>query len=214
MELKYKKWDDISVELFDKIKEVLNKKGIEDIDKNISIVSILSEKDEDEISNLPITEFSKLVEQTAFLNEMPKVEIKDKYIINGKKYNVFTSLKKMTTAQYIDFQTLQKNYNKNLKYLLAVFLIPDGAEYGDYDIDEVADELYRHLSIADAESIMFFFVMSYRALMQGMLTYSISKMKKEMRKTKDKILKIKIGRAIIQMNQMKNLVKNGDGYTI
>jgi hypothetical protein len=214
MELKYKKWDDISVELFDKIKEVLNKKGIEDIDKNISIVSILCEKDEDEISNLPIAQFSKLVEQTAFLNEMPKVEIKDKYIINGKKYNVFTSLKKMTTAQYIDFQTLQKNYNKNLKYLLAVFLIPDGKEYGDYDIDEVADELYRHLSIADAESIMFFFVMSYRALMQGILTYSISKMKKEMRKTKDKILKIKIGRAIIQMNQMKNLVKNGGGYTI
>lgn len=214
MELKYKKWDDISVELFDKIKEVLNKKGVEDIDKNISIVSILSEKDEDEISNLPITEFSKLVEQTAFLNEMPKVEIRDKYIINGKKYNVFMNLKKMTTAQYIDFQTLQKNYNKNLKYLLAVFLIPDGKEYGDYDIDEVADELYRHLSIADAESIMFFFVMSYRALMQGMLTYSISQMKKEMRKTKNKILKFKIGRAIIHLIQMKNLVKNGDGYTI
>ena len=214
MELKYKKWDDISVELFDKIKEVLNKKGIEDIDKNISIVSILCEKDEDEISNLPITEFSKLVEQTAFLNEMPRVEIKDKYIINGKKYNVFTNLKKMTTAQYIDFQTLQKNYNKNLKYLLSVFLIPDGKEYGDYDIDEVADELYRHLSISDAESIMFFFVMSYRALMQGMLTYSISQMKKEMRKTKNKILKFKIGRAIIHLIQMKNLVKNGVGYTI
>lgn len=214
MELKYKKWDDISVELFDKIKEVLNKKGIEDIDKNISIVSILSEKDEDEISNLPITEFSKLVEQTAFLNEMPKVKIKDNYIINGKKYNVFMNLKKMTTAQYIDFQTLQKNYYKNLKYLLAVFLIPDGKEYGDYDIDEVADELYRHLSISDAESIMFFFVMSYRALMQGMLTYSISQMKKEMRKTKNKILKIKIGRTILHLIQMKNLVKNGGGYTI
>lgn len=214
MELKYKKWDDISVELFDKIKEVLNKKGIDEIDKNIGIVSILCDTDEDEISSLPITEFSKLVEQTAFLNKMPRVEIRDKYVINGKKYNVFTNLKKMTTAQYIDFQTLQKNYNKNLKYLLAVFLIPENKEYGDYDIDEVADDLYRHLSIADAESIMFFFAMSYRALTQGILTYSISQMKKEMRKEKNKILKFKIGRAIIQMIQTKNLLKNGDGYTI
>lgn len=217
IELKYKNWEDISVELFYKLQAKLgnnfNLNEVESLDKNISIIALLSDNDEDTIADMPINDFSKMVKKIDFLKKMPNVEIKDKYIINNKKYYVHTNLKKMTAAQYIDFQTLQKDYYNNLKYLLACFIIPEGKQYAqDYDIDEVANDIFKHLSIVDANSIMFFFAIQYRALTKGILTYLEKKMKKAMRKEKNKAMKIKIGRSIIQMNRVMNLVENGDGF--
>lgn len=216
IELKYKSWKEISVNTFNKLKEIRvnSNDSIELLDSNITLLSILCDVDEDTIADLTTSEFSTLLSQTAFLKDMPKVKIQEYYKINGKEYQVFLSMKNMTVSQYIDFQTFYKEQDKYFKELLACFIIPKGKKYGeDYDVQEVIDDIGNHLSIVDANSILFFFVLLYQSLTKAMLTYSIQQMKKAKRKM-NKEEREKIDLAIEEVKRVKNLVENGYGYTL
>lgn len=216
IELKYKSWKEISINTFNKLKEIKinSNDSLELLDSNIALLSILCDVDEDTIADLTTSEFSTLLSQTTFLKDMPKVKIQEYYKINGKEYQVFLSMKNMTVSQYIDFQTFYKEQDKYFKELLACFIIPKGKKYGeDYDVQEVIDDIGNHLSIVDANSILFFFVLLYQSLTKAMLTYSIQQMKKAKRKM-NKEEKEKIDLAIEEVKRVKNLVENGYGYTL
>lgn len=216
IELKYKSWKEISINTFNKLKEIKinSNDSLELLDSNITLLSILCDVDEDTIASLTTSEFSTLLSQTTFLSTLPKVKIQDTYTINGNKYEVFLSLKDMNVAQYIDFQTFYKNQDKYYKELLACFLIPKGKKYGDgYDIQKVKDDIGNHLSIVDANSILFFFVLLFQSLTKATLTYSIRQMKKA-RKKMNKEEQEKIDMAIAEMKRAMTLVGNGYGYTL
>ena len=167
MKLKYKGWQDITVNVFKKLKSVELGNGdmIDNLNANIQLLSILCDCDEDEIASLSRNEFSKLLSQTEFLKNMPKSKIQDKYVVNGKRYDVFLSLKEMSVAQYIDFQSYSKDKERYFNELLTVFLIPHGKNYGEgYNVADVAEEVGNHLSIVDAYSILFFFILLYQTL--------------------------------------------------
>lgn len=215
IKLKYGKWQNITIAVYDKLKglkdDEINTQE-DELNVNIKLLSILCDVTEDEISNLPLTEFSKLIEQTAFLKDMPKYEIETRYKVGNQTYDVQTNIRAMTTAQFIDFQTLSKEQDKNFANLLACFLIPKGKKYGDgYDIIEVAEYLYNNMSIATARSIMFFFTLQYQALQKVILTYSIKQLKKEMRKTRNEEARAQLAMTIQQMTQLKTLIQNGAG---
>lgn len=216
IELKYKSWNDISINTFNKLREIKinSNDSIELLDSNIALLSILCDVDEDTIADLTTSEFSTLLSQTTFLKDMPKVKIQEYYKINGKEYQVFLSMKNMTVSQYIDFQTFYKEQDKYFKELLACFIIPKGKKYGeDYDVQEVIDDIGNHLSIVDANSILFFFVLLYQSLTKATLTYSIRQMKKA-RKKMNKEEQEKIDMAIAEMKRAMTLVGNGYGYTL
>ena len=219
MELKYKNWKEISINTFKKLQDVLKDVIITDdatlnnLNSNIAMLSVLCDVDEDTIASLSTSEFVKLVNDSNFLSDMPKVKITDTYVINGKVYKVFLSLKNMSVAQYIDFQTFYKDYDKYTRELLACFLIPEGKRYGeDYDIAEVITDIGNHMSIVDAHSILFFFVILYQSLTKTILNYSIKNMKKMMRKEKNKEQRMKMEQAIMEMKKARDLVANGNGY--
>lgn len=212
MELKYKNWDEISIKKFDEIKKALKTNFNNELEANLAMLSILCDVDIQEIENLPLTEFSRLLKQTDFIAKMPKVDIKDKYVINGKKYNVCLSVNKMTTAQYIDYQTFGKDIDGNLKNLVSVFLIPEGKKYGEYDLEEVIDELYNNMPIADAYSVCFFFTLQLQSLTKVTLSYLERKIRKEMKKEKDKMRKEKIMMGLEQIQRVKHLLNDGAGF--
>lgn len=216
VELKYKNWNEITVDVFDKLKALHPNTGedviINQLNDNIDILSVLCECDVDDIADLSASKFNELVRQITFLDDMPKVKIQEVYIINGHKYRVFLEIKDMTMSQYIDFQTLMKDQEKNFKKLLACFLLPEGKKYCEgYDITEVINDIGK-MSIVDANSVMFFFALLYRSLTKVMLNCSIKDLKKIMKKEKNKVEKIKIGRAIVKMKEAMTLVENGDGF--
>lgn len=216
IELKYKSWKEISVNTFNKLKDIKvnSNDSLEVLDSNIALLSILCDVDEDTIASLTTSEFSTLLSQTAFLSTLPKVKIQDTYTINGNEYEVFLTLNDMSVAQYIDFQTFYKDQDKYFKELLACFLIPKGKKYGeDYDTQKVIDDIGNHLSIVDANSILFFFVLLYQSLTKAMLTYSIRQMKKA-RKKMNKEEQEKIDLAIAETKRAMTLVGNGYGYTL
>jgi hypothetical protein len=219
MELKYKNWNDITIGVYKELNEILKFERTDDeimdeVNLSIALLSTLCDADEDEVASLTINDFKALAAQCAFLNEMPKVRIKDKYIINGKEYRVQYNVQDMTMAQYIDYQTFVKEKDKHLSNIIACFLIPKGKKYGDdYNLQEVVDDIEQYFSIVDAHSVCFFFMMLFQSLTKTMLTFLVKKMKKGMKKMTTEE-KEKTQEAIDHLNKVISLVKNGDGFTL
>lgn len=217
MELKYKNWKDITVNVYQRLKAI-NDNTTEELgilNTNIEMLSVLCDCDEEEILNLGTNKFSRLLLQTEFLKDMPKAKIQDKYIINGNKYDVFLTLKEMSVAQYIDFQTYSRDREKNIKEMLSVFLIPHGKKYGEgYDVGEVINEIGEHLSIVDAYSVLFFFILLYQSLTKVILDCSTKDLKKMLKKTKNKEEKEKLNMAIMEMEKAETLAKSGVGFIL
>ena len=218
IKLKYNDWQSISIKKFDEISDILssmkNFNDDEALEININLLSILCDVSIDEIEDLPLTEFSKLVKQTEFLKEMPKVDIKDSYVINGKKYVLCANVSKMTTAQYIDYQTLIKNADKNVKELLSVFLIPKGKKYGEYDLEEVMSDIYNYFPIADARAVSFFFTLVLQSLTKATLISLERRTKKELKKAKTKEEKEKIEMLLGTIRLSKDSIPNGIGHIL
>lgn len=217
IDLKYKCWKDITIEVYEKINAIELKEEMNDEDAltaNVQLLSILCDVSEEEIINLPLTQFTILIGKCEFLKDMPKYELNEYYEINGNVYQVQMNLREMTAGQYIDFQTLYKQKEKNLKNLLACVLIPKGRKYGEkYDVINVADEIYKYMNICDANSVMFFFILQYQALTRVILTSSIRTLKKEMKKEKNLMKKQMYHQAIQQAIQAKYLITNGVGIS-
>lgn len=217
MELKYKNWKEISVNTFTRLRNIdYNSNGdeMEMLNANIEMLAVLCDCDEDVIANLTTSEFTYLLSQTEFLKEMPKVKIEDTYVINGTTYKVFLSLKQMSVAQYVDFQTYFKDQQKYFRELLSIFLIPKGKKYGeDYNIDDTINDIGEYLSIVDANSILFFFAILFQSLTKVTLNYSIKEMKKLKKKMTNKEEIEKLEKVIKEMEKAKVLAKSGIGYT-
>lgn len=211
IELKYKNWEEISLGKFNEIESVV-KSDLSDIDRVSYLLTVLTETDLQTIEGLTMVEYGRLANEMSFIYDMPKVEIKEEYIINGKEYYLSTDFRNFTAGQYIDFQTLYKDLENNKHKLLAVFLIPKGHKYcDDYNVDNVAEEIEQHLSIVDATACMLFFSLLYKGLTIATLTYSIKMMKKEMRKEKNNELKMKMKKAIQKTEESLHLLKSTVG---
>lgn len=215
VELKIKSWDEISLAKYNDIKEILSDNSTEELEKYLQLLSVLSNSDIDEIYNLTLPEVQKLISDLKFINTMPKKRIpRVNYAINGKKYVLVTDMKKVITAQYIDYQNYLKMTDnpKQMAMLMSCFLLPEGKKYGDYDAEEVIDDIYNCLSIVEVSSVCFFFQLLYQSLTKAILSYQVKKLKKMMKKEKDREKKMAIGRAIVTVNQL--LDKNGDGFPL
>lgn len=167
-----KNWSDITLQQYYQIKELLTN---EDEYTVLNILDVLYGIDS---ASLPLSALSKYNSALDFLkDEIPVVDIKKKYNINGHTYDSNLELTKVSTAQFIDYQ----NYLKEPKYekLISVLFIPEGHQYNDgYNIKEVQDDIL-HMSMVDVQSIAFFIKKQFQLLLslfQFYLTQSIQKM--------------------------------------
>lgn len=207
-----KSYDEMSVGIFYEVKEILMDNTITEFEKKVRLLSILNDTTDDVIMDKPLTEVGKMAEEMGFLAVPPqKVVVPSQIVLNGKKYNIQYDIKNITTSQYIDFQTFIKDYEKYMVELASIVVIPEGKKYNDgYDIIEVQNDIRDYMSIVQLSSICFFFVKMYQGLMESLTSYSIRGLKKMMRKEKDRVKKIKIGRVIVEMKHLiQEIRRNG-----
>lgn len=151
-----------------KYEEIIKANDIEnDIDRQVAVLAILTGLSERELLNLPIAEYSALAAKTAYLQTpVPKVSRPASRYTAGKFTLIpTTDLRKITAAQYIDFQTLAPQGDKHIVEILSCFLVPEGCKYNDgYDIIEVQTAIREDLSVMDALCLSAFFLKKYAAL--------------------------------------------------
>lgn len=191
------------------IMDICKDDSLEEIDKQVKVISILTGRTEDDILNLSIPEYKGLVTRSRFLEQpLPdSTRLADSYKIGKFCLIPVTDFRKVTTAQYIDFQSFhQAGMEEHIVEILSCLLVPQGKIYNqDYDIIEVQKDIRDNLSVADGLSLYAFFFVSFSDSIKDMLTFS----KEMVAKVKDKTKRERILKEIEMQEAL--LRTNGDG---
>lgn len=204
-------FEKMNIECFQEVCEILKDETTTDFEKQVRLLTILTDNTEDDIMNMPLNELSKLTDKIQFIKEYPKTKTPPSSItLNGKKYDIKYDIQNITTSQYIDFQTFIKDYENKMVEMVSIVVIPKGKKYNDgYDIMEVQNDIRKYMDIVTLMSISFFFQVQLQALTKSLTSSLIRQMKKMMKKEKDKVKKIKMGRIIVQMMELQKIPING-----
>ena len=190
------------------IQEISRNESLEDIDKQVQILSILTGVAEDELLHLPIQEYKELVLKSQFLNpdNINYHPIAKKYILGKFELIPCRDFRKIETCQYIDFQTYAPDLDKCLVEFLSVILVPKGHRYNEgYDILEVQKAIREEMSVSDGVSVAAFFLTWCRKSILDSLNYS----KREAMGIKDKTKREEILGKIREQERL--LQTSGDG---
>lgn len=203
-------YKDLPIGDYQEIVSLCKDETLDELDRQVKILSILTRTGEDTLLNLPIQEFRQLASKMAFLEkDLPTnvTRLADSYKIGKFELIPVTDIRKVITAQYIDFQTFhQAGFEEHFVEILSCLLVPKGKKYNqDYEIIEVQDAIRRNLNVFDAASMYAFFIVSCRESMKDMLTFSLQ----EAKKIKDKEKKARLLAQIWE--QMELLRQSGDG---
>ena len=187
----------------------------EEIDIQSQMLAVLNDCTVDEILDLKLDEYHKLVGQMSFLLNEPNPikKVPNEITINKNKYEVIKDARSMTAGQFIDYQNYIKDINsteKNLPLLMTCFLIPKGKKYGDYDFVEVAKDMGQ-LPIEMVLGLAGFFFRKSQKLISNTLTYLDWMVKRMRKREKNKEIVAKMEEATEKLHTLKNLVNGGDG---
>lgn len=187
-----------------------------EIDIQANMIAILNDMSVDEVMDLPINEYKKMVQSTVFLTKEPVINkrIPNKLKLNDAEYEIIKQVKDMTAGQYIDYQQYLSfnDLDKYLPHILSCFIIPKGKKYGDYDIELTIKEIAEYLTVEEALNIAGFFMKQFRSLTKATLFSLEWKMKRMAKKEKNETMKEKMMEAVKALRTLRNIIKNGDGF--
>lgn len=148
------KWNDLTIGQYERIYSIF-KEDIDDEEKMIGVVTVVYGITEDEVMCQPLTRTREMIASVEGLKKFPDdVRTRKRYRLKGKSYNVCLDSDKITTAQYIDYQTYSKDLESNIAEVLSVVLIPRGKRYGEgYDVAQLINDIRESFPLGDALSI-------------------------------------------------------------
>lgn len=160
---------------------------MDDVDRKVKIVGILTGLTDDEVLALPLTDFTECCAKARFI-DLPCPEtlipsVSKSYPVGGFNLVPVTDMRKVNTAQYIDFLTFSKDKEHNIVEMLSCFLVPKGMDYNEgYDILDVHNAIKEEMSVAEVLAVLAFFFGSWTKSLHSTLSYS----KRQARRLKDK----------------------------
>lgn len=153
---------------------------------------------------LDLRKFKSHIKALEFLSKpIPKMKVKDSYMLNGAKYYLHKKLEEFKVAQYIDFTRIAQD-NKGVEAYpeyIALFLTPSSdGDYGDgYDVQQVVDDIRKYMSIADALSIATFF---FKSSVLSIALFQWFSMRKATRAIKDRKTRRELRRKTKQLMRL------------
>lgn len=193
---------------YEDILAISKEEGVEEIDKTVAILSVLTGMSEDELIHIPIAEFGELSRKSQFLSAdgFNGGRMAKKYIVGKWELYPVTDYRRLETCQYIDFQTYIADMENRMVELLSVILVPKGHRYNEgYDIIELQRDIREQMTVAEGATIVGFFLTLCSKSIVDSLNYSM-----EMAKgIKDKEKRTEIQERIRE--QMEALQTGGGG---
>lgn len=183
------RYEDLPLGEYMKIDAILRGEG-DELEKQVRVIALLSGNTEDEVLALPLDEYASRAAKAAFLAKpyQQSGEVKrtaKEFVIGGMTLIPTTDFTKITTAQYVDFQTFAPVVDDQPAALLSVLMVPKGKGYNEgYDIGEVQRAIREHLTLADAAAVIAFFLLSSRTSIEA----SLNSLERLARKTKDRTM--------------------------
>lgn len=157
----------------------------DNIDLTIKIISILMKVSEEFLNTIPYTDIVKLAELSGFIfdstNEEPKFEV----VIDNVKYVMLNEISKMSTAEYIDLDTLlsdKENAVSNLHLIMSILYRPATKKnkiepYNSETLNERAELFKEKMTCNYAVTAMLFSLALVQASSELIQDYSKNKNK-------------------------------------
>lgn len=191
-------YKDITVSQYYKILDVL-KQSEDPLDIQVGLIDAIWGED---AAELTITDFKRKSDELSFLDKPYKAKKpKSSYLFGDTKYNILNDFSKVTTAQFIDAQTLLKR--NNWKLLMNCLFIKDGERYGDSDNSEF---LYNTVTLDVYLDVLESFSLCFRRLQVLTLNSSIKEMKRLLKQTKDRGERMILLKKIVEMKQAQKIL--------
>ena len=186
-------WNDLNLNMFTRLALI----------KDGTMLDLITAITGEDAGNLPLNELESWTNKLAFLDKPYKPSNpKKEYILNGITYIPVLNTKDILVNQFIDFQEFIKEPDAHIANLAAIFFIRKGCKYGDRDPIEEAKFLGEHLSITDYKDVFNFFLKAWRQYTNNTQASLMSNLRKTLKKTKDKTIRIKILRTMINLKQI------------
>lgn len=201
-------YNKLTIGQYIEIQAVSADETMDEIDKQVRILSILTGETEDELLHLPLPEYKELVAKSRFLDpdNINYHPVAKRYILGGFDLIPCRDFRKIETCQYIDFQTYAPDLDKYLVEFLSVILVPKGKRYNEgYDILDVQKAIREEMSVSDGVSIAGFFLTWCRKSIED----SLSSSKREAMKIPDRKEREKVLQRIREQEEI--LRTSGDG---
>ena len=185
------------------ILELSRDENVDALEQQVKTIAILTGLTDDEVLDLPIMEYKSLAAKTMFLEKDydGKLQIAKSYGLNGMELIPVKDFNKITTAQYVDYQTFSKEGDMYLVQTLSTLLVPKGKKYNDgYDMDAVQQAIRDNLSVADVVSLYAFFLTKWVKSIKDSQTY----LDKEIKKIPNKLMREKLMKQVQEMRSKIN----------
>lgn len=126
---------------------------------NLHVLSILSDMTVEQLLDLKVPEFRAMMDRAGFLCTAPRpAEVAKLYRFGDMDLVPVTDIRKMTAAQYIDFQSIARLGEGHQAELISCFLVPKGKKYNeDYDILDVQRLIREFMPVTAALGLLAFF---------------------------------------------------------
>ena len=163
------------------ILELSQDENVDALEQQVKTISILTGLTEDDVLALPIAQYKELAGKTKFLENGydGKLQVAKSYGLGGMQLIPVKDFAKITTAQYVDFQTFSKEGDKYLVETLSTLMIPKGKKYNEgYEVADVHKAIRENLSVADVLSLSAFFLTKFVKSIKDFQTYSIWEIQK------------------------------------
>ena len=190
----------------------------DEMEWKVPALALLTGRSEDDILNAPLAEFAALARQAAFLSTPPETErVKSSYKAGPFELVPTLDTQKVTTAQYVDFQTFCKETDdeRRVVAVLSCLMVPKGFKYCDgYDPAAVRDAIRDYVTVVDALSLYGFFFEKLLTSMHRSLTYS-EKLLQRIRKMpptpqRERMIQ-RAEKQIAEIRAQGTSLRNGDG---
>ena len=160
---------------------------MDEVDRKVKIVGILTGLTDDEVLALPLTDFTECCAKARFIDQpCPETlipSVSKSYPVGGFNLVPVTDMRKVTTAQYIDFLAFSEDKEHNIVEMLSCFLVPKGMDYNEvYDILDVHNAIKEEMSVAEVLALLAFFFGSWTRSIHSTLSSS----ERMARRVKDK----------------------------
>lgn len=157
----------------------IEREGGDELDVQTAILSVLSGLSVHDLLQLPVAEYAALAAKKRFLDgPFPKGDAEAIQKVGGYELVPTTDLSRMNVSQFVDFQELCRQGPEALADILAVFYVPKGCVYGASEDEkggynaEAVKEAILSLSSPDAMAAYAFFLTSFSASCDRLLTSS------------------------------------------
>ena len=174
-------WSELPIGIYQQIYDI-NNLHCSDDEKDFRSTALLAGMNYNDFLNLRLEDVRELSSSAAWVYTEPKrKKVKREYHIGNTDYRLMRDVNEMTTAQYIDFQTLigeQDWYYYRLPELMAIVLIPKGCEYNEgYNHNDTVEEIREYFNVEDALSVADFFCKQFEKCIRRLLNFSVFQIK-------------------------------------